>query len=608
MKRNIIEFLYLIIGLFVYLIILPRPASAVGDFQADYEVQYAISPTGVTIVTQNVTLTNLQSNLYPQKYAITIDSVKIANVIAYDKGGVIKTAITQKGGKTDILLPFNEKVVGLGRQLHFSLRYENGDVAAKNGSIWEVNVPGIANDPDIATYNVTLSVPSAFGQNAYIAPLPASGTRWTKEQMMTGGISAAYGDTQTFDIRLSYYIENPTITRKTTQIALPPNTAYQRIVIDSLEPAPKTVLTDGDGNWLARYELSPGEQKEIQLAATARIGLVPDGEFIQKPPDTKEYLKPQKYWETTNPTIVNIAATRKTPREIYDYVVQALSYDYSRVEKTPLRKGAIGALAAPENSLCTEFTDLFIATARAAGIPAREAVGYAYTTNGRLRPLSLVADVLHAWPEYYDAEKNAWIPVDPTWADTTGGVNYFDKLDFNHIVFAYHGTTSDDPLPAGFYKKPGKKTKDVIVAFAQKTQQPPTPRLAVTYEFPENVSSGSTTNGSVLITNRGGIQVKQSFVTVESSPPGVAIAKTIENLPPFGTVSLPISITIPNFIEKREGAITTRVGDETFRHAFTISPVSYRFLIPIGMIVAAAIGMTAIIIGPKILWKQSKKP
>ena len=56
-----------------------------------------------------------------------------------------------------------------------------------------------------------------------------------------------------------------------------------------------------------------------------------------------------------------------------------------------------------------EFTDLFVAIARAAGIPARESVGYAYTTNSRLRPLSLVTDVLHAWPEYYDADKKIWV-------------------------------------------------------------------------------------------------------------------------------------------------------------------------------------------------------
>jgi len=54
-----------------------------------------------------------------------------------------------------------------------------------------------------------------------------------------------------------------------------------------------------------------------------------------------------------------------------------------------------------------EFTDLFIALSRAAGIPAREINGFAYTDDIRLRPLDLVTDMLHAWPEYYDEEKES---------------------------------------------------------------------------------------------------------------------------------------------------------------------------------------------------------
>ena len=56
------------------------PAYAVGEFQEDYDVSYAISPSGVTIVTQNIALTNKKSNLYPEKYSILIDSKNIKNI------------------------------------------------------------------------------------------------------------------------------------------------------------------------------------------------------------------------------------------------------------------------------------------------------------------------------------------------------------------------------------------------------------------------------------------------------------------------------------------------------------------------------------------------
>lgn len=57
--------------------------------------------------------------------------------------------------------------------------------------------------------------------------------------------------------------------------------------------------------------------------------------------------------------------------------------------------------------VCTEYSTLFVALARANGIPARYVEGYAYGEkfNGWLG---------HAWAEAYAGE---WVPVDPTWLE-----------------------------------------------------------------------------------------------------------------------------------------------------------------------------------------------
>jgi hypothetical protein len=358
----------LLIGLFVYLIIPLSAVRASGEFQADYDVQYAVAPSGKTIVTQNITLTNLQTNLYPQKYSVLLDTTKISNVIAYDTHEIVKTDITQDKGKTQILLTFNDKIVGIGKQLAFTLRFENGDIAQKNGSIWEVNIPGITPDADIASYNVSLSVPQSFGPNAYMSPPPATGSRWTRDQMRAGGISAAYGTTQAFDVDVSYYIQNKSITTSHTEIALPPDTAYQTVVITSINPPPDTIVRDGDGNWLARYTLLPGAGQSIEASLHIEVSLTPRDGYVDELNDKALYTGQQQYWETRNPQIIDLAKKYTTPRAIYDYVVGALTYDYSRVTETPVRKGAIKALELPKNAVCMEFTDLFIAIARAAGI------------------------------------------------------------------------------------------------------------------------------------------------------------------------------------------------------------------------------------------------
>lgn len=580
-------------------------ASASGEFQADYDVQYAIAPTGKTIVTQRVTLTNNLANFYPQEYTLLLDSDKIHNVIAYDDGGIITPVISVKDGKTSIALTFNVKAIGLGKTLPFSLRYEHNGVASKNGSIWEVYIPGVVNDPDIGDYTVSLAVPPTFGPAAYLSPLPANGRSWSKEQMIRGGIAGAYGSAQNFDLSLSYTLSNSGITPVFQDIALPPETAYQKVTIRSLDPSPLTVHADGDGNWLARYQVNPRQSLAVTAKATVSTYLSPRKDF---PPaaDTKaSTLKEDRYWQTKDPSIVKLASQYDTPRKIYDYVSTALRYDYSKINGPAPRMGAIDALKEPSKAVCMEFTDLFIAIARAAGIQARRVVGYAYTNNPKLRPLSLVSDVLHAWPEYYDAESRVWVPVDPTWANTTGGVDYFTKLDFNHITFAINGADSVTPYPAGYYHASDAPGRDVSVEFSQNPKEDGAANVVTSIEFPEQVSAGARVNGALVITNKGSRSAYAIDVSAVSEPAAIKILDTIPELLPYAVVRIPLSGVFEQTVTTKPGQIHARVGDVTLTHSFRIRPLYW--LIGIGVATLVVSIMLFVKIIRMTIWKTSHK-
>lgn len=576
-------FVYWIIGLLVYLFIPPRqPARAAGEFSANYDVSYAIAPTGVTIVTQTVTLVNRQTNLYPKQYTILLDTLNVRNIIARDDGGTITPTITQNDGKTEILLTFNKQVVGLGKETTFTLRYENLDITKKNGSIWEVNIPGITEDEDLGTYSVTLQTPPSFGLLRYLKPQPLDGTAWNRDQMTRGGISAAYGQAQYARLTLGYYLENPSVTMVTQEIALPPDTDYQRVAIDQLNPKPTEVARDDDGNWLARYALGPGQKLSIEAVVSVTINLDPLPN--ETPQDVSAYLKPLAYWEADDPTIKALAQTYTTPKAIYDYVVSTLDYDYERVKTAPKRKGALEATKSPKNAICMEFTDLFLAIARAAGIPARELVGYAHTTNAKLRPLSLVTDVLHAWPEYFDKEKNLWVPVDPTWGNTTGGVDYFSVFDFNHIVFAIHGSSSSQPLPAGFYRQGGKEGKDVSVEFLETPPTKQTVSLIPRIEFPTVVTAGFGASGVVTVENTAGVTAESVNVRIETEPFPFTFTKEGQTIGPYSKLTIPVSVGIPAATPRGKGVITLVAGDRTVSRSFDIQPISWLYLSVSGMI------------------------
>lgn len=571
---------------------------AAGEFRADYDVHYGVSPQGTTIVTQNISLTNKLTNLYPKQYAILIDSPNIKNVIATDSEGIITPVINIKEGKTEIILDFNAQVVGIGKTLPFTLRYEHSDVAHKLGRIWEITIPGVSDDPDLGTYDVRLSVPSSFGPASYLTPPPGPDGLWEKDQLVKGGISGAFGTEQVFGLSLSYFLANTAVTRQKSSIALPPSTAFQNVILENITPQPVAVRTDKDGNWLAEYSLGPGE--EIHIAADLRvvIFLDPKKDFRQeiRPED---YLRPLPYWEAYDGKIIALASSNKTPRQIYDYVVSTLSYSYERVEQSPIRKGAKGALGSPKQAVCMEFTDLFIAIARAAGIPARQAVGFAYTTNSRLRPLSLVSDVLHAWPEYYDETRGIWIPVDPTWASTTGGVNYFDRLDFNHIVFAYNGLSSETPYPAGFYRKADKVGKDVLVEFSTQLPRQSQQELAVSFDGPKRVTAGFPFAGTITIRNTGGESIEKLEVFAQTSQ-GWSIAKTSDQVPPYGVVEVPVNATTDGFFDSHKGRLVVLANGQTAEFPYDVTPFYVR-------IAPGAIGAGGLGIIGWLLWKARHK-
>jgi transglutaminase-like putative cysteine protease len=458
------------------LYLLPGSINAQNEFSVDANVTYSVQETGKTVVTHAIMLENNISTVYATTYTLSLENIDVANVKAFsDKGDSFPVEISKDGGNTNIKVSFPDTVVGKGVQRNFSITYENSSFAVRTGEVWEISIPRLGDQTNFRNYQLTLNVPKSFGLEAYISPKPESSNfgdggytyTYNKNNLLQTGVNAGYGQFQVFSFNLSYHLENPLSVASNTQIALPPDTAFQKVYLQKINPKPTNVTIDSDGNWLAIYDLSPRQRLDVSVSGSVQIF----ASYRSFPEPTNQELsdnlKDNEYWQVTDPKIRELATKLKTPRAIYNYVSQNLHYDVSRVQPNVQRMGALGALQNPNQAICMEFTDLFIALARAAGIPAREIEGFAYTENPDLQPLGLVADVLHSWPEYYDKDKGAWIPIDPTWGSTTGGVDFFDKLDLRHFAFVIHGRSSKEPYPPGSYKLGPNPQKDVFVSFGQ---------------------------------------------------------------------------------------------------------------------------------------------
>jgi transglutaminase-like putative cysteine protease len=568
------------------------PLEAAGEFNTKYNFRYQVNPNGIVQVNQTVSLTNKLAAVYATKYSLTLPSAAVQNIKASDQAGPCQTEIKQGEKTTTITITFNEPALGVDKTFDFNLSYESLDMAQKNGEVWEINLPKIANESEVDDYSVSLVVPASFGQPAFMRPEAVETSkeddflvyRFVKTQLSNTGINAVFGPFQIFDFTLFYNLKNPNFSLGETEIALPPDTAFQKLTYQKIEPQPLNIRVDEDGNWLAKYRLKPHEKMKITVVGKVKIFAQPEKNF---PPPSQESLAknlgPAPFWEVDSPEIRQKAKNLKTPKEVYDFVVKTLNYDFNRVNQQVERRGAVGALANPNQAICMEFADLFVALSRAAGIPAREVEGFAYTTDSRLRPLSLMADVLHAWPEYYDEKRQVWIPVDPTWEKTTGGVDYFSKTDLNHFAFVIHGQESEFPYPAGSYKSDDSLGKDVQVGFGE-YQGEVKNDLKVDFNLPKEIFWGENKKGEIILKNNGqtafynlNYKISSSELDLRSTKEGL-----IKILPPFSYEELPLTLRTKNFFKTGKGLLILTINGQEYRQTVKVGSFFWQTVIPVG--------------------------
>jgi hypothetical protein len=447
------------------------------QFLIDYDLDYQISEDGKTSVTQKAVITNLQNDVIPTTYAFSANQLKIYDVIAITNGEEANTKIEGKGNENLISVVIENYAIGEGRQNTISLSYKTDDIASKSGKIWNIYIPRIQIPETTTLYNVKLSVPKLFGEKIYLSPTPViekdeENTKvyyFTKETFNSTGIIAAFGEYQPVNFKLKYQIKNRSILPSIKEVAFPPDIPeYQNVSFNGINPKPKKVSLDEDGNTIATYIIGPLKEMEIEVTGSARLygkQINPDfgRDFSGLPEDlVKKYTRAQKFWEVSSPAIQEVANeikndelnVTKNAQKVYNFIVNNISYDFDAIEKgLTERKGAEVTITEDGKWTCMEYSDLFITLARAVGIPAREVNGYALNFDDNNNPVSInleSGDFLHSWAEFYDPFYG-WVQVDPTWG-TTSGIDYFTKLDTNHLAFVMKGLNSEYPYPAGTYR------------------------------------------------------------------------------------------------------------------------------------------------------------
>ncbi|MBN1262999.1 MAG: hypothetical protein JW991_01440 [Candidatus Pacebacteria bacterium] len=590
--------------------LMPQPLLAFAEFDTGLEAIYRLQDDSWIKVSQAITLTNKKADFYASEYYLTVGDLEIRDIRAFDGLGPIDPSVEETDQGTKLKFVFNERVVGQGKTLTFHLGYLLGGAMLKNGEVWEVRLPRI---PALEDFNYTrqvLAVPKSFGEPAFISPEGArrsqDDTWWyfsfEKEILNDQSVSAAFGKFQIFDFQLQYHLENPHSNQAIMQIALPPDSFFQKIYLESLSPRPENIEADGDGNWLASYSLRSKERIDIQAKGWVQIFSQSWGFPYQ--PDKKQLeanLAGQEYWPVNNTEIQARASELKTPAKIYQFVVDHLNYDYSDPDEKRPRRGALAALRNPDNSICMEFSDLFVTLARASGIPCREINGYAYTTNPQLKPADLFVDILHSWPEYWVEDGRYWQPVDPTWGKSTGGRDYFSKMDLNHFGLAIHGFKSDWPLPAGAYKTGSDEGRDIKISFGQYR---PTKNKDLEIRLINNNNFFFWPKFPLIqIYNPGPNAIYQTDLVFFSETikfrPGFQKEQHFPILPPLGQISLPVQIKYSSLLTPKSAELKVFINGQEFVYLLKTLKLLWVRIFLAGFLIIALIFLTALVSGRK---------
>ena len=279
----------------------------------------------------------------------------------------------------------------------------------------------------------------------------------------------------------------------------PSSDEHQEVTVTEVSSLyPYVVLREPEyGNRMLHLSIRDPRASEIVVSMTVHVrrheyvrdlGAVPARARRGAPASTVRWLEPDRLVpldKSIRRLAREIAGGKRSDlekaRSIYDYVVSTMSYDKSG---TGWGNGDIRWACDTKRGNCTDFHALFIGLARAAGIPAKFAIGFP------IPPQRGEGEVpgYHCWAEFYLAGYG-WVPVDASeaWKHPEKRDYFFGAHDENRVQFTVGRDITLNPRQAGeplnyfiypYVEVDGQRFREVSTALRYKDQQLPTAQTA----------------------------------------------------------------------------------------------------------------------------------
>jgi transglutaminase-like putative cysteine protease len=309
------------------------------------------------------------------------------------------------------------------------------DLASSDGQVYDVDF-FLAGDPSEMTVTET-TVHKINGQPTYVWKQKPDKTwhRVPVEDATPDLLGVVKGQDR---FEFLYRATLPEITGEGRMwIPLPATDPFQTIVVKSIEaPVEPEILEDREhGNKVLFMTFEPehsGENIEIRYKVERREKPV----YEENLRDPKEYLlserlvpESEEFSRIADEVVEGKLGDLARARALYDHTIDRMRYmKYG----DGWGKGDAVYACDSRTGNCTDFHSYFIALSRAAGIPARFAIGASIPSERNEGGI----DGYHCWAEFYTDGK--WWPVDISEGDKCSALStyYFGHHPANRVEFS----------------------------------------------------------------------------------------------------------------------------------------------------------------------------
>lgn len=397
-----------------------------------------------------------------QKLQLTKDSITLTDS---EGRNIAYTTQDTAGGNLVIQFAFPRDITYYSPYT-VTLDYKSYGLLIKSGNIRDIYVPAFSKDYVFTDgqyeeeVNTKVIIPKSLGSINFSLPSnnqtdngDSTIMTFSKEDLVgqTAWIQVGTQQFYSFSLKQDYTSTSPfSITNNTYKILIPRNVSAgvinQKVFFSKISPEPASVEKDELGNLFATFKVPSNESGQIIIEGYAELDQDNSVDFKNSgklsdidPAIIDANTSAAPYWESDSPEIeaavtdifkgkdINTMSIYEISEAVYTFVTDRI--DYSNIKRFGIneRQGALATLRGGA-AVCMEYSDLYIALMRAAGVPARAAFGFGYSA---LDDAQGGADsTSHQWAEVYIPNLKSWIGVDTTWGENG---NILIGGDLNHF-------------------------------------------------------------------------------------------------------------------------------------------------------------------------------